>query len=589
MSEYVIGIDFGTSRSGFAYSFKGDPNQTIYGKEEWIDYKTNTSILIKKNKAGSYKDGAQLEEVVQFGNESLITYWELVNTNKGELYEAFVFYKMALYTSKNVTRALSGRKFQTVDVITLSLKHLKHFSISHMKTKITQKISLKKIHWVVTVPAIWSEKAKVMMKIACKNAGFVPDINDPNLSLIHEPEAAALEGFYSSNPDVKKRIYKNGKVLILDAGSGTIDITVLKIDFKNSKKNKKKKKSTPRIQVIIPAKGGSFGSYLIDQQFLSFLYKFLQNGNFENSPDFIELFEKWKNEKHKTVMKYKNDHNTIGFRIDGTLYKKKSLRQLIKDWNKNKDSDDIKYIRQNKHNEIRLKKCFLYSLFKDPVNKVVETCNSVIEEYKTKLKHLNTILMIGSYSNSEILFKKMRKHFKINNISVVVGTHPGRSIVMGAVRYGLTPQVIKSRTYEYNYGLRWDPKFNEKIHKKIKRYKIRSSYLCKDVYKPLIKKNVSIPVDKEISYEMGSVGQNLNLEIFRTKKKLEDGKVYYIDDDGFEYFGRVIIENIKASRDKPVKIITKFIFGQTTITVKVINTVTDQNYKDAIVSFEKIN
>ena len=72
---------------------------------------------------------------------------------------------------------------------------------------------------VVTVPALFAEKARVATLDAAKMAGI--DV----IELINEPTAAAC--YYASLPAVKKI---TGKGLVFDLGGGTFDVTVCEIE-----------------------------------------------------------------------------------------------------------------------------------------------------------------------------------------------------------------------------------------------------------------------------------------------------------------------------------------------------------------------
>jgi molecular chaperone DnaK len=68
---------------------------------------------------------------------------------------------------------------------------------------------------VITVPALFAEKARVATLDAAKMAGIEV------IELINEPTAAAC--YYASLPNVEKI---SGKILVFDLGGGTFDITL---------------------------------------------------------------------------------------------------------------------------------------------------------------------------------------------------------------------------------------------------------------------------------------------------------------------------------------------------------------------------
>ncbi|KAJ6249634.1 hsp70 family protein [Anaeramoeba flamelloides] len=632
-SDYkiVIGIDFGTSRSGFAYAFTGDKEESIYGKSEWADFKTDSTILIKKNKQGDYRDGAKLEEVVAFGEQATIKYTELLdeeqedfeeneneqekekeleneNENENEkekekqkekkedqgnsiqknsLYELFSYYKMQLYQNKSTIKSASGNVFSVYDVIVLSLKWLKKQAIAHLKQR-TLTLSEDQIKWVLTVPAIWSEKSKSKMVNCAMEAGLIDSPNSKRLALIHEPEAAAIECFFGANKIIKEELFSSGKVLVLDAGSGTIDITVLEINT-NTESNEK-------IKVIIPPKGGNYGSSAIDREFTEFLKEFLQNDNFEQSFEYIDLFSKWVEQKHRVTLDYgQNSKATATINIQENLTGGRKLTELVDEWNKKYQGEPTKFIQKSKilTDGIKIKKQFLLSLFETPINNVLKTLDDLFKKHEEQLNEVKYILMVGSYTNSEVLYHRIKQKFENEPyyLSVRVGLNPGKTIVCGAVRYGLNPMTLYSRTYEYHYGLLWLSPFDEKKHRKDKKIDVGEYTLCKDLFKPLIKKNVPIKVGYISPQSFLIQDQDLTVQIFQTKNDLEDGKAYYIDDDGFEFFGKTKIESIRSIENQTTdfaEITLDFKFGETVINICAINKNTQQIFP-ALIEYSNIN
>ena len=71
---------------------------------------------------------------------------------------------------------------------------------------------------VITVPALFAEKARVATLDAAKLAGIEV------IELINEPTAAAC--YYASLPSVEKI---TGKVLVFDLGGGTFDVTLCEV------------------------------------------------------------------------------------------------------------------------------------------------------------------------------------------------------------------------------------------------------------------------------------------------------------------------------------------------------------------------
>ena len=77
-----------------------------------------------------------------------------------------------------------------------------------------------KISYIITVPAIWSDKAKEQTKQAAITAG----IEENDLELITEPEAAAL---YCATLCEEVDLEQGDRFLICDAGGGTVVYSLL--------------------------------------------------------------------------------------------------------------------------------------------------------------------------------------------------------------------------------------------------------------------------------------------------------------------------------------------------------------------------
>jgi molecular chaperone DnaK (HSP70) len=94
------------------------------------------------------------------------------------------------------------------------------------------------VQWVITVPTIWDDAAKQVMRRAAENAGLPRSIilaNYPLLTdyilfeglvLALEPEVAAL-----SCHRKKELVFRpSTKYMIVDCGGGTVDIAVHELD-----------------------------------------------------------------------------------------------------------------------------------------------------------------------------------------------------------------------------------------------------------------------------------------------------------------------------------------------------------------------
>ncbi|RPB01606.1 actin-like ATPase domain-containing protein [Choiromyces venosus 120613-1] len=112
-------------------------------------------------------------------------------------------------------------------------------------------MSMTRVDFVLTVPAVWSDTAKQRTREAAISAGMS---NEHDLSLLSEPEAAAI---YTIKNQDTHAINVHDRIVVCDAGGGTVDLisyTVLSIN-------------PLRVTECAVGTGGFCGSTYIDRNF----------------------------------------------------------------------------------------------------------------------------------------------------------------------------------------------------------------------------------------------------------------------------------------------------------------------------------
>ena len=79
------------------------------------------------------------------------------------------------------------------------------------------------------------------------------------------------------------------------------------------------------------------------------------------------------------------------------------------------------------------------------------------------LQGVNTIMMVGGYSESVALQEYIQSSFR--DKTIIIPTNPGLAILKGAVLYGHDPSVIAERRCRYTYGIDCTKHFDESKHK----------------------------------------------------------------------------------------------------------------------------
>lgn len=305
MSKIVVAIDFGTSRSAWAFTIEGrGEEKTIAripqgsGNASSYSEKTETAVLLKS-------DHGRVGALISFGTsahkkfiedtedeEDLVMIDDSEERSRKSAFMLFRCFKAGLcrYAGHQsvddpVATADGGQKVSLLSVLTPVLRHFKEDVLSHLSKACD--LPEYNITWVLTIPATYDDYAKRFMRHAAFEAGIIDKIDSSRLVLCLEPEAACLQMIIKDAPG---NCEVGSKVMILDCGGGTVDITcheILSTDPLSLK------------EILRPA-GGTWGSSWVDKEFKDWLRKFLGQRHFERiqyKSAFYSLMEKWEDQK----------------------------------------------------------------------------------------------------------------------------------------------------------------------------------------------------------------------------------------------------------------------------------------------------
>lgn len=169
-------------------------------------------------------------------------------------------YKLLLCENKYANVPPLPQKLNITKVIADYLRELYGHTCKRLRDNYGE-IDESKWRFCLTVPAVWTEKAKIIMRDAAIQAGIV-DVSDPQnrLLLVSEPEAAALY----CNVNLAADELKHGDTfLICDAGGGTVDLAAYRIN--NEPEDEK------YLIEIAAGDGGLCGSVNLDQRFKKYV------------------------------------------------------------------------------------------------------------------------------------------------------------------------------------------------------------------------------------------------------------------------------------------------------------------------------
>ncbi len=296
------------------------------------------------------------------------------------------------------------------------------------------------IRWALTVPAIWSEEAKAFMRKAAEVAGLVhPDGTDADrLALVLEPEAAAISALVSMEPSEQARVHEGTKLMILDCGGGTIDITSSVV----------RRFQIPDIQLDelqLPG-GGPWGGTDVDKHFKNFLESHLLQGRKILNSDWLVLKQHWLASKES--WDYRNNEGVAvdvnqlihGQGFDGSALFTDAYLQHV-----NARFLGIPALASCRVERVGRARTMTMHLNKTTMSGFFgQSITSTIKEAKRMLAtpdaaDTEVVLVVGGYAQSELMFDRLRTELTTPGRRVIRPADAWKAVVRGAVLFGLSP------------------------------------------------------------------------------------------------------------------------------------------------------
>ena len=309
----------------------------------------------------------------------------------------------------------------------------------------------------------------------------------PNLSLVPEPEAAALycqnmkcENLAEHSKARSKEVNITAEqYVVVDVGGGTVDITAQKLDYE-----------TGKIDVIQNPEGNDCGGMMVNREFTKLLQKILGEtetqivSNFDNTfPKLLGgqdgkalkpylnvlLYTEFETQKEifgaQCSCKDTDDEREIVIKLPDKIVKTcGGLHVLQQNVEKLADSrieieEDTLYINFSKVKE----------LFQPALSGILECTRSSLSHLTLRLRDLNTIYLVGGFGGCKYVYSHIENlvHTEFPDVKfrVIVPEDHKLAIAHGAVRYRKKP-IIRSRLMNRTYGIAVSVKYDPSVHNK---------------------------------------------------------------------------------------------------------------------------
>ncbi|WP_158751615.1 Hsp70 family protein [Streptomyces bicolor] len=440
------------------------------------------------------------------------------------------------------------------------------------------------IRWCITVPAIWKDNEKRVMREAAEAAGMPP--GDERLLLVSEPEAAAVYCALtpgtllgSERPEGALDVERAGsRFMVVDCGGGTVDITSYQIRSEGV--------GDSRLTEIGIADGGPLGSAYINQQFVDqvladrFGAEKLKALKVSHSREIARLedrWEEWKVGLHSETAPDGTPSITTpcDIEVPGRLWEAlpKSTRQRLTEL----AFGDPYHIVVTPEEVTAV-----HEVVVGPVLDTIERQRHLVID-GGPVKGVDQIVIVGGFARSSYLRDRIAQRFGAK-VRVLMPQDPAVAVLGGAVHFAYDPAVIWGRRSKYTYGFQTAMPFRDGVDPKGKRFvDDDGDILCADRFNVVVIRGEHVRADEVVETSLSVMRRSVrtfDIGLFATFS--DDPQ--YVDEEGCERVGTVTAD-VSGSVGLPSserQLDVYYAFGGTEIVVETRDRVSDVRRKATI-------
>ncbi|KAI9219699.1 hypothetical protein BC828DRAFT_398701 [Blastocladiella britannica] len=307
------------------------------------------------------------------------------------------------------------------------------------------------VRWCFTVPVNWPASALSTLRMAAHRAGLTRAPESRALTFLEEPEAAALTCLedVAAGTAPGPPMPPGSAFLVVDAGGGTVDTFHCTLDAQS------------RLDEITVGAGAFLGASFVDARFLAFLREQLGSDAFEALTEEPRLASTWREFEAKWEAVKRSYRGPMGS-ASGTLTTAAgSYETLMFTLSLYRElSDDVKDRLRDRQDgvddELRIAQDDLRAMF-DPV--VMAIRDLVVAQLQSAAAGsvVDRIVLVGGFGANRYLHSVLAHDpaiaARVGAGGVRVAPSPEAAVVGGAVRYGLDRARIRTRRAKSTLGL----------------------------------------------------------------------------------------------------------------------------------------
>ncbi|KAG0300899.1 Heat shock 70 kDa protein 12A [Dissophora globulifera] len=278
------------------------------------------------------------------------------------------------------------------------------------------------IQYCLSVPAMWTDHAKSLMRQAALMAGMITPLDPPHrLLLISEPEAAAL---YCEKKCDQYAIGNGERFMICDAGGGTVDLIVFEVAVTNMQRS---------LREVTHGSGHSCGSVFLDERMEALLRrKFSRWGDKGLTPaNWVQLMETFIHQV-KPLFDGVEDQYINMPAVPG--------RADLTDYEMGLEDGVLTVTAEEMRREVF-----------DPV--VDDVLRLIHHQLQQTQFNCQAIFLVGGFGCSGYLLTRVRSEFSHMVRLIAVPPRAELAVVRGAAIAGIAPRTVAARVVRRWYGV----------------------------------------------------------------------------------------------------------------------------------------
>ncbi|XP_024402004.1 uncharacterized protein [Physcomitrium patens] len=544
--KIIVGLDFGTTFSGFAHAHTDDPEK-VYANYVYPGGVSNTypktltsSFYVKQGETGVKWQFENWGYGAREANSRN-------NRNRKAKVPAVYLTKFKLHLASKGFGAPSATPLPqglTVDVvITDYLRRIGELIVNIIRDGYSGELTKKNIQWCVTVPSIWNNDAKAVMKSCMTNAGLVGGVDGSHhpLILVLEPEAASFHCYKV----MKEQILEVGdKILVADIGGGTSDIVVQEVVSVGE---------CYRVKELTTSSGGLCGGSYVDSKFMEFLHRKI-------GPCLQNCIDKYPEVEETLIKNWEVKKTGFGLSRESSTFVGLPSK-LATEW---EEQDDKNGEFGREYDEVEITDEEMQSIF-DPI---VDQNLALIADQLVQANGVKIIVVVGGFAESKYLMGRIKARFKEEVPHIIHPPNPASAVSLGAVALAFNPGTIVSRVSRKTYGFHCLRNFEKGVDPPEYLELIDGVSKCYNRFSVYVRKGDIVYVDDCISktFFPGMRGQQkIQLQLFSS----DEINPRYTVGETIKKEGEIEIDissDMKLDKKREVKV--SLFFGRSSIEIK---------------------